>query len=299
MGPAVEARAVTAPRRLTPLMRPPDRIYDVEVVIRPTAAPLAAQLRELWLYRHLFMALVWRNVRVEFDATRLGSVWAFARPLMFAIVFSLFRNFSGANTHVELPYMVFVYSGLLLWTYFTDAATNAAGATRLDLTLLTKVYYPRLITPCVPVVAGLLTIAIGMVPLIGMMIWFEVHPGWQIVLLPAAILPCIMLALGLGMLVSAISLENRDWERVLGYGLTVGLWLSPVIYAPDMIPHAIRDWYHLNPVAGPLLAFRAALFDGVPFPLWEWTYSLIVSFAILLLGTWAFRRTEVRLADCL
>jgi lipopolysaccharide transport system permease protein len=108
-----------------------------------------------------------------------------------------------------------------------------------------------------------------------------------------------MLALGLGMLVSAISLENRDWERVLGYGLTVGLWLSPVIYAPDMIPHAIRDVYHLNPVAGPLLAFRAVLFDGVPFPLWEWTYALVVSFVVLVLGMWAFRRTEVRLADCL
>jgi lipopolysaccharide transport system permease protein len=252
---------------------------------------------EFWQFRHLFTALVWRNVRVEFDATRLGSAWAIARPILFTLVFVLFRGFSGANTHVELPYALYVFSGLVLWMYFLDAATSSAGAIRLDSALLTKVYYPRLLTPLVPVVASLISIVIALVPLIAMMIWFAVRPGWLIVLLPIVLIQAVALALGVGTLVSAISIENRDWERALAFLLSLGLWLSPVIYAPDMIPDMLRNLYHLNPMVGLLLAFRAALFDGFPLPVWDWVYSLICTVGIFALGVWAFRRTEAKLAD--
>lgn len=295
MEPAVDAGArIEEPSLLRP---PPDRIYRNEIVVRPSAVSLGVQLRELWQYRHLFVALVWRNVRVEFDATRLGSAWAVARPLLFASVFSLFKNFSGADTRVEFPYLLYCYSGLLLWTYFTDAAANAATAIRLDAALLTKVYYPRLITPFVPTIAGLLTLFIGLVPLAIMMAWYGVLPSPAIVLLPVVLLPCITFALGLGMLVSSLSITNRDWERVLQFGLTLALWLSPVIYAPNMIPQPFRVVYDLNPMVGPLLAFRAVMFDGFPLPLQEWSYSLASSMAVLALGVWSFRRTEVRLVD--
>ena len=276
---------------------PPARIFAGEIVFGPEAPPIGAELRELWRYRHLFRALVWRNVRIEFDATRLGSLWAIARPVLFAVVFGFFRNLSGANTYVEIPYIPYLFSGLLLWTYFTDVATNTASAIRSDLALLTKVYYPRLLTPLVPAVSNLLTLVIGMVVLAGMMVWLGLRPGWMLVLLPVVVLPCIILALGIGLLVSSLSVENRDWERVLAYSLTIGLWLSPVIYSPDMIPQGARALYHLNPMAGPLLAFRAVLFDGVPFPLWEWAYGALASCVTLLLGLRVFRRTEVRLVD--
>jgi len=274
-----------------------ERILNSETVIRPAVVPAGVQLRELWQFRHLFVALVWRNVRVEFDATRLGSAWAVARPLLFAAVFAFFRTLSGANTHVEIPYWLYVYSGLLLWTYFTDTATNVAGALRVDAALLTKVYYPRLLTPLVPTVAGLLTVAVGMVPLAIMMVWTGMRPGWPILLLPLVLIPCIFAALGLGLLFSALSIENRDWERVLAYGLTIGLWLSPVIYAPEMIPHGFVDIFHLNPMSGILMGFRAALFDAVTVPVWEWVYSVVASVVLLLIGLWAFRRTELRMVD--
>lgn len=270
---------------------------DLVTEIRPIGPGIRAVLAELWQFRHLFAALVWRNVRVEFDATRLGSAWAIARPVLFTLVFVLFRGFSGANTHVELPYALYVFSGLVLWTYFLDAATSSAGAIRLDSALLTKVYYPRLLTPLVPVVASLIGMVIALVPLVAMMIWFGVRPGWPIVLLPVVLVQAIALALGVGTLVSAIAIENRDWERALAFLVSLGLWLSPVIYAPDMIPDVLRGIYHLNPMVGLLLAFRAALFDGFPLPVWDWLYSLACSTLILALGVWAFRRTEANLAD--
>jgi lipopolysaccharide transport system permease protein len=281
----------------TLLRPPPARIYRSEIVIRPSAVALGVQFRELWRFRHLLLALVWRNVRVEFDATRLGSLWAVVRPLMFTAVFALFRNFSGADTRVEFPYTLYLYTGLLLWTYFTDAAANSASAVRMDTGLLTKVYYPRMITPCVPTMAGLLTLVIGMVPLIGMMIWYDIYPGFAIILLPVVLLPCVMLALGLGLIFSSMSLTNRDWERVLQFALTIGLWISPVIYHLDMIPDPLRWIYHLNPTVGPLMGFRAALFDGIEFPVSELAYSFACASVILAVGIWVFRRTEIRLVD--
>jgi len=276
---------------------PPAPGRETVTEIRAAGPGFIVVLAELWQFRHLFTALVWRNVRVEFDATRLGSAWAIARPILFTLVFVLFRGFSGANTHVDLPYALYVFSGLVLWMYFLDAATSSAGAIRLDSALLTKVYYPRLLTPLVPVVASLISIVIALVPLVAMMIWFGVRPGWQIVLLPVVLIQAVALALGVGTLVSAISIENRDWERALAFLLSLGLWLSPVIYAPDMIPNVLRNLDLLNPMVGLLLAFRAVLFDGFPLPAWDWLYSIGCTVLILALGVWAFRRTEASLAD--
>jgi lipopolysaccharide transport system permease protein len=270
---------------------------EVVTKISPMAPGLAAVFRELWQFRHLFTALVWRNVRVEFDATRLGSAWAISRPILFTIVFVMFRGFSGANTYVDLPYGLYVFSGLVLWNYFLDAATASAGAIRLDSALLTKVYYPRLLTPIVPVFATMVNVAIALIPLVVMMVWYGVHPGWPVLLLPLVLLQAVLLALGIGTLVSSISIENRDWERALAFILSIGLWLSPVVYAPRMIPGILHDLYHLNPMVGLLLAFRAVLFDGFPMPTWEWAYSAVCTVGILLLGLWAFRRTEAQLAD--
>lgn len=274
-----------------------NRAHDAEIVIRPAVATFGVDLRELWQYRHLFAALVWRNVRIEFDATRLGSLWAIARPVFFTLVFVFFRNFSGANTQVEIPYSLYVFSGLVLWSYFLDAATASAGAIRLDSALLTKVYYPRLLTPLVPVVASLVSIAVGVAVLAVLMVWYGVHPGWPVVLLPIVLVECIALALGVGTIVSSLSIENRDWERALGFVLSVGLWLSPVIYAPGMIPQSVRSIYHLNPMVGVLLGFRAALFDGFPVPTAELLYSAVCAAILLAIGVWAFRRSEVQLAD--
>lgn len=271
--------------------------HELVTEIRPEGPGLRALVVELWRYRHLFTALVWRNVRVEFDATRLGSAWAIARPVFLTLVFVAFRGFSGANTHVDLPYPLYVFTGLVLWTYFLDAASASAIAMRNDSALLSKVYYPRLLTPLVPVIASLVSIGIALLPIAGLMLWYGVRPGWPLLLLPVVLVQAIALSLGVGTIVAAFSVENRDWERALTFILSTGLWISPVIYAPDMIPNALRGVYHLNPMVGLLLAFRATLFADFPLPTWEWGYSGLATAAILALGVWAFRRVETELAD--
>jgi lipopolysaccharide transport system permease protein len=284
------ARGAGAARRV-------DGAHVAETVIRPAHAALGLDLRELWQYRHLFVALVWRNVRVEFDAQRLGFVWAFMRPFMYVVVFALFRSLSGANVGVEIPYPLYVYSGFILWYYFLDAATSSASAVRADAALLTKVYYPRLLTPLVPIVAGLASLAISLAPLAAMMAWYGVAPGPRLLLLPLVLLQCVALTMGIGALIASISVETRDWVRILQFALYLGVYVSPVIYAPGIIPEQFRAVYELNPMVGTLQAFRSALFADVPFPTGQWLYALACSCAALALGVWAFRRAEVRFAD--
>jgi lipopolysaccharide transport system permease protein len=299
MSSAPPASAPLAPTSVAPQRTPQhtDAAHEVVTEIRPSAPGLSVVLAELWQFRHLLVALVWRNVRLEFDATRLGSAWAVARPILFTLVFVLFRGLSGANTRVDLPYALYVFSGLVLWTYFLDAATSSAGAIRLDSALLSKVYYPRLLTPLVPVIAALVSVLIALLPLALLMAYYGVRPGWPIVLLPVVLVQVAALALGVGTIVSAVSIENRDWERVLTFLLSLGLWVSPVIYAPSMIPDSLRWLYVLNPMVGLLQAYRAALFDGLPLAVSDWLLSLVTTLAVLALGIWAFRRTESYLAD--
>lgn len=273
------------------------RAGGAEIVIEPASSSMRFSLGEFWRFRHLFVALVWRNVRTEFDGMRLGVVWACARPLLFAIVFALFRNFSGADTRVGIPNLLYIYGGLLLWFYFTDSATISAGAVRADVALLTKVYYPRLLSPLVPIVSNLFAFTVGLVPLVAMMAWYGVWPGPLVLLLPLVLLQSVALALGLGTVVSALTVEHRDIERLFGFALTVGLWISPVIYSPEMIPGRLRVIYDLNPAVGLLMAFRATLFDGYPVAIETVAYSAVCTLAILAVGVWMFRRTELSLAE--
>lgn len=268
-----------------------------EIVIRPAADLLRLDFREYYRYRHMLAALVWRNIRVQFDEMSLGFVWAWIRPLLYVAVFVIFRNLSNANPYVSIPYSLYVFSGLILWYYFLEATMEAAGAVKSDAHLLTKVYYPRLITPVVPVVANLFRLGLSMVPMVVMMLWFGVYPAWRVVLLPLVLLQCMGLIMGIGATVASITLTNRDWERFLSSALYLGLFVSPVIYAPEMIPERARLFYFVNPLAGTLLAFRSTLFAPEPFPVWQWIYSVVFSLAVLIVGVRMYRAAESQFAD--
>jgi lipopolysaccharide transport system permease protein len=226
-----------------------------------------------------------------------GFVWAFTRPVLYVLVFALFRNLSGANTGVDIPYPLYVFSGLIVWYYFLDAVMSSAGALQRDAGLLSKVYFPRIITPLVPIISALANLVLGCIPLAIMMIWFGVYPGWRLILLPVVLIQCLVLVAGVGTLVATLSLNSRDWDRFLQFTLYLGIFVSPVIYAPTMIPKAAQTVYSLNPLVGTLLAFRSTLFDSFEFPLPQFLYSVAVSVILFALGIWTFRRAEMEMVD--
>ncbi|MBI5055283.1 MAG: ABC transporter permease [Nitrospirae bacterium] len=274
-----------------------NNIHEQEIIIRPPSKLAHLNVRELYKYRHMLWSMVWRNIRAQFDDMYLGGFWAVARPLTMVSVFALLKRFSSANMYVSIPYSVYVYSGLIFWFYFLEATTATAASVTQDANLIKKIYFPRLVTPMVPVLSNLYSLGIASIPLIFMMMWHGIYPGLSLFFLPAVLFQCMTLSMGIGMIFASLSLTNRDSERFLGLILYLGIFISPVIFAPDMIPARGRFFYFLNPMAGTLLAFRSCMFSDFPFPVSQWAYSAVFSCVILVIGTIMYRHAEIYFAD--
>lgn len=274
------------------------RVGD-EIVIRPPTNGVHLDLREFVKFRHTIWQLILRDIKVEFTGLYLNFVWSVARPLLMVFVFTVFRNLSSANTGVAIPYAVYVYSGLVLWFFFVDATNEASSSIRKDAGLIKKIYFPRLVPPIVTIGAKFAELLIAAIPFVALMIWYDLSPNWKIVLLPAVLFQCTLLILGVGTAFAALSLRRRDWEKFLALVLYVGLFASPVIYAPDMIPERLKMVYSVNPMAGALVAFRSCLIADVEFPYQEWIYSAAFSVSALLVGLRMYRSAEAEFLDAL
>lgn len=276
---------------------PTRKFHDQVIVIKPPSNSLGFNFREIYQYRHLIWNLVRRDVKVQFNQLYLGFFWATVRPLLMMAIFALFKTFSGANLYVTIPYSVYVYSGLILWFYFVEATSLTTRSLEKNANIITKVYFPRIITIIVPGLASLYGFGVAILPLLVMMLIQGVYPDWQIIFLPIVIIQCMILVLGVGLIFGSLSLDSKDFDKLLNQILYLGLYVSPVIFAPDLIPEAARTVYFLNPMAGILLAFRASLFDDFPFPLWQWLYSVVATFLLLVIGLLIYKKVEAFIAD--
>lgn len=274
------------------------KITPPETVIRPPSTSLRfLSLREIYQYRHLIFNLVRRDIKVQFNQMYLGVLWATARPLLMVAIFGLFKTLSNANLHVPIPYAVYVYSGLILWFYFLEATTITSKSLEKNANLITKVYFPRIISLIVPILASFYNFCVSAFPLLIMMLWQGVYPGWRIILLPVVIIQCMLLILAVGLIFAALSLDSKDFDKLLNQILYIGLYVSPVIFAPGLIPEAARTIYFLNPMAGILLAFRSTLFADFPFPTTHWLYSVLGTTILLGIGMLIYQKVEAFIAD--
>ena len=273
-------------------------IHEQEIVIRPPSGLPKVNLRELYEYRHMLGSMIWKKIRVEFNDMYLNVFWACVRPLAMLAVFHFIKNYSGANMYVSIPYSLYFYSGIIFWFYFVEATSTTAKSVERDAGLMQKIYFPRLISPLVPIVSGLYTLAIAAVPLLVMMLWNGVYPGWKILLLPLVLLTGMVLILGIGAMFASLTIFSRDSERFLKIILYLGLFVSPIMYQPDKIEARGQIIYFLNPMAGILLAFRACLFSDFPLPAWwQIQYSVCFSIIILFVGLRMFHRAEMYFMD--
>jgi lipopolysaccharide transport system permease protein len=274
-----------------------DKAHEREIVIEPRAGSGRVDLGEIYGYRHMLWSMVWKDIRLQYDEVYFGFFWAVSRPVVMVAIFALIQRFSSADMGVTIPYSLYVYSGIILWYYFLEAIVGTSRSVTRDADLIKKVYFPRLISPMVPVISGLYTLALSLVPLVIMMAWLGVYPDLKLALLPAVLLQAVMLSMGVGSIFAVLSISTRDYEKFLNLALYAGMFVSPVIFAPDMIPEKGRVIYFLNPMAGSLLAFRSCLFAEFPFPVWQWAYSVAFSVAALLFGTRIYGKAEAYFAD--
>jgi lipopolysaccharide transport system permease protein len=287
-GPGLDQRAAAA-AQLPHIPREP------LIVIDASRSRTSLNLRELFAHRELLFFLTWRDVKVRYKQTLLGASWAILQPLLTMLIFTLlFGRFAGF--HTEVPYPIFSYAGLLIWTFFSNAVTNSGNSLVGSANLITKIYFPRMIIPTAAVAAGFVDLVLGFLPLIILMIYYRVPPQpLNLLILPLIAMACIA-ALGVGMLFSALNVKYRDIRYAIPFIMQLWMFGSPVIYRLDMLPPKMQRLFMFNPLTGIIENFRVALFGG-RIQWKELGISLGVAMFVLIASAYIFRRIEKSFAD--
>jgi lipopolysaccharide transport system permease protein len=266
------------------------------VSIRAGGKRATLDLRSLWAYRELLYFLIWRDVKVRYKQTLLGAAWAILQPLATMIIFSIFFGQLAGMPSDGIPYPLFAYAGLLPWTFFSNAVASSSNSLVGSANLITKVYFPRMIIPGAAVIAGLLDLLVAFVVMAPLMIYYRVGVTWSLLMLPPLALLTCLLALGVGMWLSALNVKYRDIRYALPFAIQLWMFATPIIYPASLVPSAWRWMLELNPLTGIIEGYRSAFF-GRPFDWRMLLVSALITLVGLLLAAYYFRRMERTFAD--
>lgn len=266
------------------------------VTIEATRSWVPLNLGDLWAYRELLYFMTWRDLKVRYKQTALGIGWVVMQPLLTTLIFSIFLGKLARLNSDDIPYPIFVFAGLLPWTFFSGAVTNSGNSLVSSAHLITKVYFPRLIIPAAAIGARLVDFAIAFVILILMMLYYRVPLTLSILMLPVLIGLITLFALAVGTWTSALNVKYRDVGVALPVLIQLWMFVSPVLYPASYVPQEYRWIYALNPIVGIVENLRSALFDK-PFDWVALALSFVITFALLIYAAYDFRRMERTFAD--
>lgn len=271
---------------------------DYELILEPGRAEKNYWL-DLWRYRELFQVLAWRDVAVRYKQTVIGFAWAIIRPFLTMVVFTvIFGKIAKLPSQGDAPYPLMVFAGMLPWTFFSTALSEASNSLVANANLISKVYFPRLIVPIATVVVAFIDFAIAFAMLLGMMVWYRYMPGWQILLLPVFVALAFVASLGPGLWITSLNVKYRDFRYVIPFLVQFGLYVSPIGFSSEVVSAKWRFVYSLNPVVGIVDGFRWCVLGGEGNLYWPGcAASVCVSVAFLWLGIRQFRKMENGFAD--
>lgn len=266
-------------------------------IIRPKKIFHLSDLKELWNYRELLYFFSWRDLKVRYKQTMIGAAWAIFQPLVTMVVFTIFFKTLADMPSDNVPYPIFVYTGLLFWQFFSTALGDTSNSLVMNQSIVTKIYFPRLILPLSSVITKLVDFLIASAVLVALMAYYGFVPGPEsIIVVPVALAITFMASVGLGLLLSAINVKYRDVRYVLPFFIQMLLFVTPVIY-PASIAGKYSWILALNPMSGVIQSARAALLGTAPV-----NWILIgISFAscliLMLAGIYVFKKVERFFAD--
>jgi len=220
---------------------------------------------------------------------------------MTMVVFTVvFGTLAKLPTEGTTPYAVLVFAGLLPWTLFSSVLNEASGSVISNSNLVSKVYFPRMIVPLATVVVALIDFLVSLVILAGLMLWYGIAPGWQILLLPFFVMLAILAAIGPSLWAASLIVHYRDFRFLIPFGVQIGLYVSPVGFSSKVVPEQFQMLYSLNPMVGVIDGFRWCILGGEsPIYLPGFIASLVIIAALLVWGARSFRRSERAFADML
>ena len=280
---------------MTPLLTyvPPDKPL---VTLEASKSWTPLNLPDLWAHRELLYFLMWRDVKVRYKQTVLGATWAIIQPLVTMLIFTYFFGMLARVPTEGVPSPIFFYTGLLLWSFFSNGVINGASSLIGNTNLIRKVYFPRLLIPAAAVGAGLLDFAIASALLIGLLVYYGFAVTWSFLMLLPLVALTTLLSLGVGILFSALNVKYRDVRYALPFLIQVWMFVSPIIYPSSLVPQEWRWIMMLNPFSGIVEGFRASLF-GHSFNWLALGYSTLFSVVLLAYASYTFKRMERSFAE--
>jgi len=266
-------------------------------VIKPKKTISLADFRELWQYRELLLFFAWRDLKVRYKQTAIGVSWALFQPFFTMVVFSVFFGGLAKMPSDGIPYPIFVFVGLLVWQFFSTALTDASNVLVDNQSIITKVYFPRLILPIATILVKFVDFIIAAFILVGLMIYYHYTPNFLgLLILPLLLLISFLAALGGGLILASINVKYRDVRYALPFFIQILMFLTPVIY-PSSIAGQYAWILAINPMTGVIKAARSALLGGAPINWGLLGASGLACFILLLAGFVYFKKTERYFAD--
>lgn len=276
-------------------------------VITPKTGWFDINIKEVWSYRDLIVLFVRRSFVAQYKQTILGPAWAFIQPFLTTVVFTLiFGNIAGLAPG-GIPHFAFYFCGTILWQYFSGCLSATANTFVGNAHVMGKVYFPRLVTPISTVLSHLISFAIQYVFLIGFVVYYAVtdqgvHPNWWVLMTPVLLLQLAMLSMGFGIIVSSLTTKYRDLARLVGFGVQLWMYGSPVAYDMYSMPAfaPCGKWHTLymcNPVTTLINIFR---YGYLGFGSVEWNFywiGWITTLVVLFLGVILFSHVEKTFMD--
>ena len=277
-------------------------MQEYKTVIKPKRAWFDLNLKELLRYRDLIMLFVRRTFVSQYKQTILGPAWAVIQPLLTTVVLTVvFGNIAGLAPS-GVPTFAFYLCGSVAWTYFSSCLTSTSTTFTANAAIMGKVYFPRLVMPVSSVISQLISFAIQFCFFLIFWVYYiisgaNIHPNAYIVMTPLFLLHLAMLSLGVGIVISAMTTKYRDLAMVVGFGVQLWMYATPVAYDISVIPDKFLSLYMLNPVTPIITMFRYA-YLGVGEPCMPfYAISFAVTLAVLFIGILMFNRVEKTFMD--
>lgn len=275
-----------------------DSPKQLVTIIAPPRGWISINFSELWKFRELFYILSWRDFKVRYKQTVIGVTWAILQPFSLMLVFSFFFGHLANISANGAPYPIFVYSGLLFWTYFSTSLLNASNSLVDNENIIKKIYFPRLLLPFSATITPLIDFVLAGIVLGGIMVYYRFTPSLSsVAVIPGLMILSFMAASGLGALFAAINVRFRDVRYALPFLVQVLFFLTPVIYPTSLVPEKYHWLLSLNPMTGIMNTARATLLHQGQIPYAQLGITLVSVAVFFIGGLFFFRRTERIFAD--
>lgn len=253
-------------------------------------------LREVWAYRDLLLTLTMKDVKVRYKQTVIGAVWAILQPVIMMMIFTIIFGRLAQIPSDGHPYPIFVFAALLPWMFFANAVSTSGNSLVNASELVSKIYFPRLIIPMSSIGVCLVDFSVSMLVLLVLMVIYDVSWTVQLLMMPVVMSGVVICVVGMGALLSALTVSYRDVRFVIPFVVQIWMFLTPVVYGVRFIPDEYQWLILINPMTGYIEAFRSAVL-GSPINWFALGVSLLLSLLLLICGAIYFRKVERRFAD--